>query len=81
MARIVIYAVCHESHTLPIEGPERRGERTDYGRAGSLRDHQELNQRQDRENHRADDIVAANDELAERLNDFSRMPFRQRQAG
>ena len=59
-----------------VQGEARRDLRHALGALG---DHQELHQRQDREDHRADDVVAPDDELAEGLDDLARVSLRERE--
>ena len=58
----------------------QREARRDFGdAAGALRDDDEVDADQDQEEHEPDDVVAADHELAERLNDRAGMPLGENQ--
>ena len=66
-----------DRHLLAGHGVEREA-RPDLGDAlGALRDHDELDDREDHEDDGADDVVAAHDELAERVDDLARVGLQQ----
>jgi hypothetical protein len=69
-----------DGHLLAGHGVEREA-RGHLGHAsGALRDHDEVDRDQDQEDDDADGEVAADDELAERLDDLARVPFAEDEA-
>jgi hypothetical protein len=69
-----------DGHLLARHRVEREARRHLGHASGALRDHDEVDRDQDQEDDDADGEVAADDELAERLDDLARVPFAEDEA-